>query len=489
MASPPYDWPLIKEFINRTDELTRLATWWEGATREPISIIGRRRVGKSWLFRRFAHGKPAIVLVSEQLIPGVQLARFAEQLEPVLGVRPDIPDVQSLFRILFRLAREDKTLVVIDEFPWLLGSSSAESIRTLTSLQAVMEEERDSSKLKLVLCGSQVGLMESLFAERNPMHGRIERLEVRPLPFQSGAKFFTDDNPIERFERFAICGGMPMYLARLATATIRDAVCNSVLDRDAPLWNEGRTLIDQELREPRVYFALLERLATGAQELNEIAQPLRIETSTAARYLNTLAELRLVSKRMPFGALENSRSGRWQLDDPFLRFWFRFVFPYQSDLEAGLSTRALYDAEIAPVLAKHVSRVFENWCVDWLRANRADIATTFGTWWGNSANEFRKTKERSTEEIDAIGARRGVVTIAAEAKWTNKLLTPSIVDDLRTYKVPALRESGLRIAKDPRIVLFSRSGYSKSLQDLASEDPHIELIDIAAELHKSIALP
>jgi predicted GTPase len=30
-------------------------------------MYGRRRVGKSWLLRRFAHGKPAVILSSERL--------------------------------------------------------------------------------------------------------------------------------------------------------------------------------------------------------------------------------------------------------------------------------------------------------------------------------------------------------------------------------------------------------------------------------------
>ena len=73
---PPYVWPRVEEFIDRTIEIDRLETWWAGDERMPVNLYGRRRVGKSWLFRRFAHGKPAVLLVAERLAAGAQLTRF-----------------------------------------------------------------------------------------------------------------------------------------------------------------------------------------------------------------------------------------------------------------------------------------------------------------------------------------------------------------------------------------------------------------------------
>lgn len=482
MTVPPFEWPLVGEFLNRSGELASLDAWWRDRTRQPLAIMGRRRVGKSWLFRRFATGKPAVVLVAEQLPPRSQLTRFADILEPLLGIRPDLPDVQTLIQVLFTMARQQKILVVIDEFPWMLGSSGAEVRQTLTSIQAVMEQERDNSQLKLILCGSQIAQMEALFTERNPMHGRLQRLMVRPLSFRDATLFMPTLKPLNAFERFAIAGGMPMYLTKLSTGDLRTAVCRGVLDKNSALFNEGRSIVEQELREPRVYFAILEQLAAGRNAANEIAQRMNVETNTVNKYLATLHDLRLVSKTLAFGADPTARSGRWTLDDEFLRFWFRFVFPFQSDLESGLSPSSLFHNEVADTMANHVAPVFEAWCLQWLRSNSHDGATKFGTWWGNAINEFRQSKERSSEEIDGVGSRRNTVTVVAEAKWTTKELTPAIIDDLEKYKIPALRQSGLKVAARPSIVLFSKAGYSQSLRAFASATAHIELVDVAQAL-------
>lgn len=480
MLLPAYNWPRVHEFLNRNEELGRLATWWNDADdRMPVNLYGRRRVGKSWLFRRFAHGKPSVLLVAERLAEGAQLSRFSQQLAPLFGgVAPELPDVAALFRVLFRVARDDKTLAVIDEFPWLLGSTSAEAQRTLSSIQAVMEEERDRSQLKLVLCGSAVAQMEALQAERNPLHGRLVALELRALPYARASAFLHGNSAQDRFVRFTVSGGMPRYLTALAGGSLRERVCDQLLVPDAPLWNEGRTIVGQELREPAMHFSVLEQLASGEKQVGALATALKTTSGPVSKYVSVLAGLRLVRKDLPYGASPNERGGHWVLQDPFLRFWFRFVFPYQADLEAGLQPQDLYDREIEPALADHVAPVFEDLCREHARRNWDGAATRVGRWWGNSLNLLRKKGERTTEEIDIVGTARKRVTLVGEAKWTNKPLGEKILHDLATYKIPALEQDGFRLADQLTTVLFSRSGYSTGLHARAASDQHLHLVDV-----------
>src|SRR5664279_2939488 len=244
MSDVVFAWPMVDEFLDRDSELAGLQRWWASAERMPINLYGRRRVGKSWLLRRFAHGKVAVLLVAHRLSAGAQLSGFAARLEPVLGVRPDLPDVPSLIRVLYRAARDRTILAVIDEFPWLLPGTESGDAQVLSQIQAVIEEERDDSRIKLVLCGSQVGQMEALLAERNPLHGRLIPVQLRPLSYPQAALFMPHLAPLERFERFAITGGMPRYLAELGHGPLRDTISDRVLDRDGPLWDEARTVLE-----------------------------------------------------------------------------------------------------------------------------------------------------------------------------------------------------------------------------------------------------
>jgi uncharacterized protein len=478
-----FEWPMVDQFLDRTGELTRLEEWWESPELMPINLYGRRRAGKSWLFRRFAHGKPAVILVARRTATGVQLSTFAEQLASVLGVEPALSDLAALFRVLFRAARHDKLLVVIDEFPWLLPTTEAHIEAELSTIQAVIEEERDNSHLKLVLCGSLISHMEALQSEGNPLRGRLIPLQLHPLPFEEAALFYRDLDPIGRFERYAISGGMPRYLSALADGVdLRTVVTRQVLDRNAPLINEARTVLEQELREPKMYFAILQALASGDKGLNEITQALRADRGVVSKYLAALQDMRVVDRRLPVDADRDSRSGHWHLLDPFFRFWFRFVFPYQDELENGLGAGDLYDTEVKPALGDHVAAEFEQWCRRWVRTNHGSTATKVGAWWGRSTNDARTNYERQTEEIDVVGIARNRVTVIGEAKWQNRKLDASILRDLDEFKIPALEAGGFKVSPDRRVMLFARSGYSKSLLAAADADPRILLVDVAHEL-------
>lgn len=429
--------------------------------------------------RRFAHGKPAIVLVAERVAEGAQLSRFAAALEPHLGFRPDVPDVPELFRLLFRLAGAERSLIVIDEFPYMLPSTEEAAERALTAVQAVFEEEQGDSRVKLILCGSQVAQMEELMAERSPLRGRLRPLQVTPLRFDESAPFVESHDPVDRIERFAIAGGVPRYLAELGAAgTLRTLLCERVLDRRARLFNEPREIVEQELRSPEVYFSILELLAGGDKRLDDLAGPLRIRATTLTRYLLTLQRLRLVERRTPITAGPSVKGGHYRLADPFFRFWFRFVFPHQADLEAGLDPRSLYDGLVRHDLPDHVALAFEEICRAWTRREYGTRAQRVGVWWGKALNELRRKGTRTSEEIDVVGLRRGHATVLGECRWRAKKMGASTVGEIEAFKLPALRQGGVRVAEDLQLLLFSRAGFTDGLHRLAQQRGDIRLVTV-----------
>ena len=153
---------------------------------------------------------------------------------------------------------------------------------------------------------------------------------------------------------------MPRYLSELGSGDLRETVSARVLDRDGPLWDEPRVVLEQELRDSRNYFAIASALAYGPQGYGEVVTKAALSTSTVSKYLNTLSGLRIVSRALPINARDSARNGRWTLDDPFFRFWFRFVFPYQDELENGLTATNLFDGEVAgptsPLMWRRSSR-------------------------------------------------------------------------------------------------------------------------------------
>lgn len=480
MAIETYEWPLASEFLNREEELVQLSRWWTERSRRLVAMYGRRRVGKSWLFRAFAHEKPAIVLVAEAGARGAQLRKLATALEEPLGVRPDLADVSDLFRALYRLGRKEKTLAVIDEFPHLMPSAQKGRREMLTAIQAVIEEEQDSSQTKLILCGSHISSMERLLAEESPLHGRLYRFFVSPLGPDECAPFIEAKSARDWVERFSVSGGMPMYLDELARGgPLRELLGENVLSHLGTLFEEPPYVLQQELQRPAIYFSILDEIASGPRALRDLANALSTPSTSLTEYLRTLQEMRIIDRERPITSDKSSTGYRYRLTDGFFRFWFRFVRPFTSELEAGLRPADLWTAEVEPAFPDHIAPAFEVLCRRWVRANLGSEASQVGSWWGPALNELRAKHERETEEIDVVGLHRGRVSIVGECKWTSKPISVSLLGEIEQYKLPALRQSAVKVKKgEPLIVLFSRSGFTDGLERAAQESERLRLVEI-----------
>lgn len=481
-----FRFPAYDSFLNRSADLARLEDWWSGDDRNALALYGRRRVGKSWLFRRFAHGKPALLLVADRRAEAPQLDRFAARLAPLMGgVQPALPTVASLIEALYAIAAERKILVVLDEFPYLLPARDRDRDTVLTEIQAVMEE-RDASQLKLMVCGSYIGQMTKLL--RGPLRGRLTALAVDPLSFADAQSFFSDDASAgERIERYAVGGGMSLYLDELARGrSLRRCICERVLDPRGPLFNDPREVLEEELKAPGVYYSLLEELSTGKKSIGDLGSALAKRSTDLQGYLETLREMQIVERIAPVTARQAERNHRYSLSDGFMRFWFRFVFPFQEELKTGLAPVDLYTAEIADALADHVSPTFETLCRQWVRARLGERATRVGPWWGNALNELRREGSRTSEEVDIVGLRGGAVTVVGECKWTSTAMDKQVLYDLDTYKIPAMGQAKTKFVKDgPQVLLFAKSGFSDSLTSALADRNDVRLVgldEIVADL-------
>jgi hypothetical protein len=87
--------------------------------------------------------------------------------------------------------------------------------------------------------------------------------------------------------------------------------------------------------------------------------------------------------------------------------------------------------------------------------------------------------ERSEEQIDVVGLKQKRLQLVGECKWTQRELPFSVLDDLRTCRIPSiLRAKTVRAAgQDSRVLLFARNGFSDSLREAADDDERITLGD------------
>ncbi len=214
----------------------------------------------------------------------------------------------------------------------------------------------------------------------------------------------------------------------------------------------------EELREPQSYFSLCRAMAHGHGRPNEIAQAAGLAgRGNPAAYLASLREMHLVERRVPVTVRnpERSRRGLYRLADPFLRFWFRFVLPHRTALEAG-DAELVWHRKIEPHLAQHVALAFEEASREHLQElNRRGalpaIYDRIGGWW------------RGPQEVDVAAVADDGPLLLSECKWTSR---PVGVDVLRTLeaKAPLVQADLKRPADQIDLALFSRSGFTSELR-------------------------
>ena len=135
-----------------------------------------------------------------------------------------------------------------------------------------------------------------------------------------------------------------------------------VLDESAALAREPEFLLHEELRDLVPYHSVLMALAQGKSSPAQLAKSTGIDVRGLNYHLNTLVELGYVQRRYPVTEAEPStRSVRYALDDPLLRFWFRFVFPHQSVLRLLGPARGFVEV-VRPELDAYFGRCFERLC-------------------------------------------------------------------------------------------------------------------------------
>jgi AAA+ ATPase superfamily predicted ATPase len=247
-------------------------------------------------------------------------------------------------------------------------------------------------------------------------------------------------------------------------------VVERVLNRLGPLFNEPRTVLGQELATPHSYFSILAVLAEGAASWNDVLARSGVDANSLGKYLGVLIKLRIVEGRLP--VTETSREARrrqYQIRDGFLRFWFRFVFPLQTELEEGLDPTEVYRTEIEPHLREFIGPIFEDLARAWVRRRASPGVRRVGPWWGPAVHSLRRTGARTSEEIDIVALSGRTVTLVGECRWRRDPMDVMILKELEEFKLPALAQvPGVTVAPDCRIVLFSRGGFTTGLREAAA---------------------
>lgn len=454
----------MADFVNRTEELSRLRDLYDSPDAELAVIYGRRRLGKTELVKQSLEpDDDAVVYQAKQKTSELQLQQF---VDAAAESYPGVTKIREDWEAVLSYLADQGAIVVLDEFPYLVEQDSS----LPSVLQAMFDHGLDDSAATFVLVGSSISMMgEAALLGNSPLYGRSSlKLDVRQLPFDAAMEFFDDAyGPTEQVLTWGVFGGVPYYLEEVsADATLAENVQRTVLSRHGSLHDEPDYVLRMELTEPTRYFSILEAVAGGSTSRNEIAGTTGIDYNQLSKYLDRLSRLRLIEQHVPVTERkERSRRSRYRIRDPFVRFWFHFVYG-TGDRYDELGDEA-FEVLIEPELADFVSDAFEDLCRSALRALYPEhTITDTGKWWYED------------HEIDVVGLTTGETLLVGECKFQQSPLGYDAFSTLRNHADELRWTPDDGSDRVEQYALFSRSGFKSSVEEAAEERDDLRLFTV-----------
>lgn len=113
-------------FIGRKKELQSLEKLYGSRRFEMAVIYGRRRVGKTSLIREFIRDKKAIYFMGIESNEKQNLQNFSDAIHGFHrgeGPAPLYASFQDALEAVFQMAKEERIILVIDEYPYAARTS------------------------------------------------------------------------------------------------------------------------------------------------------------------------------------------------------------------------------------------------------------------------------------------------------------------------------------------------------------------------------
>jgi len=371
-------------------------------------LTGRRRVGKTSLLLHTLSQDECVYLFVSNDSEAVLCRKFQQAITDQLGINVygTLTHFRDLFEILMRESQQRHFTIVLDEFQTLYRINPS----IFSEMQDIWDRYHRSSRINLIASGSIQSLMRRIFEDKNePLYGRpTSKFTLQPFPTAIIKQILADNNPAYTSEDllclYMITGGVAKYVELLmdARCTTREKMLNYVCRPDSYFLTEGRDLLNQEFSDDSTtYFSILQLIANGLTRRNEIDGAMQKDMGT---YLQNLEKnFRIVKRLKPILARPNSKITAYEIADQFLRFWFRFICPYQSLIEQ--QQLGLLRSNIAQHYEQFSGRSLEQYFQ--ARAMESGQFTQVGNWWDR----------KGQHEIDLVALNEFAHTgIIAEVK-------------------------------------------------------------------------
>jgi uncharacterized protein len=316
---------------------------------EMVAVVGRRRVGKTFLINH-VYEKHLILELT-----GVQFATQREQIQifltqiskyfPKFHISEKPKTWLEAFFLLSRIIENErftcKKVIFFDELPWLATKRSD----FLKGLSWFWNSWATKQKVIIVICGSAASWMISkVINDRGGLHNRVTKL-VHLYPFTlAETEAFLNARKI-KLNRYQIVqiymaiGGIPMYLDQLkAGLSAVQNIQNVCFEADGYLRNEFERLFASLFENYQNHLQIIRALATKKMGLtrNQIIENTSFTNGgMLSDILSELAQSGFIGVFQNHG--KKSRDSLYRLTDSYSLFYLNFLEPLKENAKADFT--------------------------------------------------------------------------------------------------------------------------------------------------------
>lgn len=417
---------MIETLIGRKKELKILENALKSSKAEMISVIGRRRVGKTFLIKSAYQQRISFQFTGIQNAPNIeQLQNFAYALGVAKGnlSKLEVPSnwVEAFIQLIDFLKYKqngEKQVVFIDELPWLDNRKSG----FLRGLSFFWNSWAVDENIVVVICGSAASWMiQKVVNHTGGLHNRITRsIHLKPFTLLETEIFLKHHNIyLNRYQivqLYMSIGGIPHYLEKIksgkSAAQIIDDLCFS---ENGILKNEFSKLYPALFENAEKHISVIRALSQKRQGMNrdEIIKTGKLSNGgTLTKVLVELIQSGFITAYHPFGKKKKDKI--YRLTDEYSLFYLQFI--EKNQLEGRQTWHHISQTQACKIWSGYA---FESLCIKHLPQIKKslDIAGVYST----SSSFLKKgTATEQGTQIDLLLDRKDGVINLFEMKFYNK---------------------------------------------------------------------
>ena len=325
----------MEKLIGRERECEELEWALKSQRSELVVLYGRRRVGKTFLVRRFFGDTYSFHYVgAHKQKKEVQLQNFKEALERFSG-NQDIPEFGNWHEAFQQLAEylgncaDKRKILFFDEMPWM-DTKGSEFVDELEYFWANWVQNRDD--IVFIACGSATSWMkEKLEENQGGLHNRItHRIYLRPF-YLNECKVYLEEHGFEWsdyqiLQCYMIFGGVPYYLSLLRPyLSLSENVDTLIFRRGGDLSDEFKELYSALFSKADRYISIVQLLSKKREGFtrSEIELSTGFSGGGLTKMLDNLERCDFIVSYAQFG--HKTKMTLYRLSDFYTLFYFRYV--------------------------------------------------------------------------------------------------------------------------------------------------------------------